>query len=288
MRTLLIILATCFVFSGCQLISDIFDDEDECPSASILYGISQVDNDFHFANVNGQTGELKLLNKLSEINAIRGKAAINPELMHYYLTSEEDFFAIDINTGIIVNRFPLQYPNTSNMQYNANTKKLNAISFFDGQLHFSEIDVDHGSMKLVAPLSLKSIHDNSGSIDTKNNKFYLTSYGIIHTLDLTNGDRIDSVATGKNMGGLCFMEKDGLVGFNFSTMHFSKFDLKKDAIIDLHAIDTSITGMASLDIEVGLYYHFSGATGLSCIDARTGKTIASFTLPYTTNYLIPL
>jgi hypothetical protein len=96
----------------------------------------------------------------------------------------------------------------------------------------------------------------------------------IHVLDSRDGSQIDSLVLDQNIGGLFVIEKDRLVGLNLSSMHFTEVDLKNNVITDLHACETTLTGMASLDVKAGLHYHFSGASKLLRIDTRTGKTTA--------------
>lgn len=288
MKNLWILVVASAMLSGCELISDIIDEDEECVPASTLYGISSFDEAFHFVSVDAGTGDLRVLNELKGIEGVRGQAVINPELNQYYFTSEEEFVIVDIPTGKIVKKFSLEYPNTGNIQYNANTKNVNAISYFAGSFHFVEIDMTDGKTKVLKLLPIDQMYGSSANIDCSNNKYYFVSFRTIYTLDPETGEILDTMNLDRNTGGLRLIENDTFFGVDLTSNNFSKFDLKKDKVTKINSFRGSLSEATGIDIKVGFYYYFSGYATLSCVEISSGKINRIHTLPYNTFHLLPV
>src|SRR5688572_23503244 len=105
MGKIYIILLSSAFLSGCDLISDIVDGDDECRVEYKLYGMSNFDEALHFVSVDPTTGKLTSIRKLEEIEGVRGQVTANPELKHYYFTSENEFIVVNTADGKIIKRF---------------------------------------------------------------------------------------------------------------------------------------------------------------------------------------
>src|SRR5271154_5166134 len=125
---------------------------DSLPS-SILYGLSYFDSKNHFVKIEAKTGTMTVLSTLDTITTITGPAVVNPDLGYYCFVSYAKLVVINVLDGSIVKSFTLSHLNTSNMEYNSNTKKLNALSYYDGQFHFVEIDVAAETMNSIQTLA---------------------------------------------------------------------------------------------------------------------------------------
>lgn len=290
MKCNVILVAISVLVAGCQLISDDdYDDHgEESLSSSLLYGLSSFDLSLHFVSVDAVSGEYTVLSKLVGVNGVRGQATINPALSQYYFTSEEALIAVNIADGKIIKSFKLPYPNTGNLQYNSITKKINGLSFIDGQFHYVEIDILAEEMKKVRPLHITGTSGSSGNIDCEKNKYYFVSGRTIHVLDLSTGSHIDSLYVDVNFGGLRLVKDNVLFGVDLSQSRFSNFDLTTSTVNAVNSFMGSLNDHTAVDVKKGHYFYYSGFAELTCVDIASGVVTATHSLPYNTFYLLPV
>jgi hypothetical protein len=289
MKHIVVLVAISVLVLGCQLVSDYEHDHVKGPiSSNLLYGISSFDESLHFVSVDALSGTHTVLNKLPGISGVRGQATINPELGQYYFTTEEALVAVNIADGKIVKSFKLPYPNTGNIQYNSISKKINGLSFIDGQLHYVEIDILSEEMKKLRPLNIKGVSGSSGSIDCGKNKYYFVSERTIHVLELSTGAPIDSLYVNLNFGGLRLVKDNVLFGVDLSQSLFSKFDLTTNAVNAVNTFAGSLNDHTAVNVKKDLYFYYSGYAELTCIGIASGDVKAAHSLPHDTFQLVAI
>lgn len=264
---------------------------------SILYGLSWFDAKEHFVKVETSTGKLTTISTLDTITWITGPMVIDPDRGYYcFITTNNVWFklaVINISDGTIVKSFALKYFNTGGMVYNSNTKKINAISYYDNQNHFVEIDLDLETMTSLQTLS--GLHGyNSSTVDNENKRYYVLSlYDTLKTINTENGTIVDAYAMPKGTDGIVCTGANRLFGMSLNPAgnKFYSFNAATKEATMLQSFEGGITGYPSNDVSNGVYFYSFGVSNgkiaLNCIDVKTGYKIKTDSVPYQTDQLIP-